>query len=272
MVELEYVRRRKRKKIAVIVAAAASTGLAVLILVAFLGRFVGTFTVSLNTGDVKLTLSKNASFSDPTSYLKIDELPPFDLAKFSDLPDAEFIDSEETGWDYGTVTSSSGDSVMYFFKETFYVRNEGQVTAHYDLSVNITKNTPSADGRYLDTILRVMVYENPADSQEHAYTVYARKSEVPNLTDDPENPYTYKEYLSVPYDSHDPSSKAVFAEMFESDSVVTTLSTPRFESGDAKRYTIITWLEGYDQQAKGNPPEGGNIKLGVTINAYENNE
>ena len=60
------------------------------------------------------------------------------------------------------------------------------------------------------------------------------------------------------------------AEMFETDHTVATLSTKGFTKGEIKRYTIVTWLEGEDIDAQGNPPKGGNLKLGVTINAYEN--
>ena len=272
--ELGYVRKRKRKKAVAILTAIAAMGVGVFVLVSFLGRFVGTFTVALDTGSVKLSLSEKSDFDNSTSYIKIDALPSFDLSSFTSLPGAEEVDNENTSYLYGTVKDSKGNQSMKYFKYTFFVRNTGNIAADYDLKINLTKNVPSADGRYLDTLLRVLVYENDASSNEHSYTVYAKKSETPNQTYGyEEGETTFKEYIS--YDRPDKAEAhndafPGFAEMFESDNVIATIPVRNFQQDDAKRYTLVAWLEGEDQQAKGNPPEGGNLKLGVTINAYEN--
>ena len=275
MVKLEYVKKRKRKKRAAIIAAICSLGLGVFILVSFLGRFVGTFTVSINTGSVKLSLADDQAYTSPTSYLKLDAIAPFGLTTYTNLAsNADEIDNENST--HGYRKSASGEETLTYFKYTFYVKNSGEITSQYDLKVNITKNTPSDDGRYLDVILRVMIYENDADSDEHKYIVYARKSKNPNetygLDVDP-----YQEYIS--YKSPDRAAAfgeefPGFAEMFETDDLTGTIATlhvPNFAKDDIKRYTIVAWLEGEDQQTVGNEaPEGANLKLGVTINAYEN--
>ena len=277
--ELGYVKKRKRKKVVAVLTAFASMGVGALVLVSFLGRFVGTFTVSLDTGSVKLSLAEESAFDDSTSYIKIDALPSFDLYSFTNLPSADEVDNENTSYLYGTVKDSKGNSSMKYFKYTFFIKNSGFVTADFDLKVNLTKNVPSADGRYLDTLLRVMVYENSAYTEEHSYTVFAKKSETPNIVyneaglDSGET--TFKEFVS--YDRPDKAAAhndvfPGYAEMFESDNVVATLPVRGFQHDDAIRYTLVAWLEGEDQQAKGNPPEGGNLKLGVTINAYENQQ
>ena len=274
MVNLEYVKKRRRKKTATIITAIATGGVGVLVLVSFLGRFMGTFTVALDTGDVKLALSENSKFDSPTSYMKLDSLPSFELASFTSLPDADKVDNEDSTYAIGTKRDSKGNASMQFFKYTFFVKNTGEISADYDLKVNLTKNDPSADGRYLDTILRVMVYENNMNSDEHSYSVFAKKSEAPNNTYGyEEGETTFKEYVS--YRTVEKAEKhgdafPGFAEMFESDSVIATLPVRNFQQGEIKRYTIVSWLEGEDEQAKGLPPEGGNLKLGVTINAYEN--
>ena len=267
--ELGYVRRRKRRKVVAITSAIASMIIGVFILVAFLGRFVGTFTVALDTGNVRLSLSDKSSFEKTTSYIKLDSLPAFDLTTYTSLPAADEVDNENTSYLIGSVTDTRGNTSMKFFKYTFFVKNEGNIVADYDLKVNLTRNTPSEDGRHLDTILRVLVYENYADSKEHLYKVYARVSDAENDTYGyEEGEKTHKEYISYrePHGDEFPG----FAEMFESESVIATLPTRNFQEGDIKRYTLVAWLEGYDEQAGGTPPEGGNLKLGVTINAYEN--
>ena len=272
--ELRYVKKRKRRKLVAIITALASATVGVFVLVAFLGRFVGTFTVALDSGDVKLSLSEKSSFDSPTSYIKLDSLPAFDLCSFTSLPSADELDNEDSTYMMGTVTDSHGNQSMKYFKYTFFVRNGGSIAADYDLKVNLTKNVPSADGRYLDTLLRVLVYENDVNSDKHSCTVYALKSDTPNDTFGyEEEEKTFKEYISYNTPAKAEAHNDVFpgfAEMFESDSVIATLPVRNFQQGDAKRYTLVAWLEGEDQQAEGNPPEGGNLKLGVTINAYEN--
>ena len=275
MVDLAYVKKRRTRKAVAILAGIASLATAVFVIVAFLGRFVGTFTVALDSGDVQLSLSEKSSFEDATSYIKFDQLPSFDLTTFTNLPDASEIDNEQSDYLYGVVPDGRGNSVLRYFKTTFYVKNTGETTANYDVKVNITKNDPGTTSKgglvYLDTILRVMVYENNAEADEHNYTVYAHKRATPNSSDVEAD--IFKEYTS--YSNLNDLRKygddlPFLAEMFESDNVVATLSTKGFAKGETKRYTIVTWLEGEDIDAQGNPPKGGNLKLGVTINAYEN--
>lgn len=278
--DLEYVRKRRRKKVVAVLTALAAMGVGVFVLVSFLGRFVGTFTVALDTGSVKLSLAEKSSFDDSTSYIKIDSLPAFDLYSFTSLGSAEDVDNENTSYLYGTTEDSKGNASMKYFKYTFFVRNDGNISADYDLRVNLTKNVPSDDGRYLDTLLRVLVYENNAYSDEHSYNVYARASDVANPIYDeetglPTGQSTFKEYISYenPQKAEDHGDKFPgYAEMFESSNVIATLPTRNFQQGDAKRYTLVAWLEGEDPQAKGQPPEGGNLKIGVTVNAYENKQ
>ena len=61
MYELEYVRKRKRKIRAAIIGGISAIGVSVLVIVAFLGRFVGTFTVTVDNGEVKLALSETSA-------------------------------------------------------------------------------------------------------------------------------------------------------------------------------------------------------------------
>ena len=275
MVDLAYVKKRRTRRAVAILAGATSLAVAVFVITAFLGQFTGTFTVALDSGDVKLSLSEKSSFDNATSYIKFDELPSFDLTTFTNLPDASEIDNEQSDYLFGAIPDGKGNSVLKYFKTTFYVKNTGEVTADYDVKVNITKNDPGTTSKggivYLDTILRVMVYENDATTDEHNYSVYARKRSTPNSSDVEAD--IFKEYTS--YSNVNDLRKygddlPFLAEMFETDNTVATLSTKGFAKGETKRYTIVTWLEGEDIDAQGNPPKGGNLKLGVTINAYEN--
>ena len=272
MIELEYVKKRKRKKFLGILAAVSTVGMGTLVLVSFLGRFVGTFTVSLNTGNVKLSLSEKSSFNSSSSFLRIDGLVPYGQTTFSKLPQADVIDSEESSYLLGAQYKADGETLksLDFFKYTFYVKNAGSVSAEYNFRIKIIDNKTAGDGRKLDSLLRVMVYENDAYGEDHNYTVYAKASESPN--EDEEGNPVYNEYISM---NKEQAQKAGvkfpgFAEMFESSSVVATIPVKYFDQNNMKRYTIVTWLEGYDPQADGEAPEGANLQLGVEINAYEN--
>ena len=268
MVEHGYVKKRKRKKFVAVLSGVATLGMGSLVLVSFLGRYAGNFTVSLNTGNVKLSLSDKENFTDASTYLKVDDLGAFDQMTYTRLPSADIIDNEESSYLIGKNSSNT----MNFFKYTFFVKNMGSVSADYTLSVRIVESIPSQDGRYLDSTLRVMLYANDGyDKDAHEHTVYAKASESPNI--DTNGQQTLQEYIS--YSPKQAKSAGVefpgFCTNFESENVIATIPVRYFDQSNMNRYTIVTWIEGYDPQASGDEaPEGANIKLGVEINANEN--
>ncbi|MBE6136460.1 MAG: hypothetical protein E7181_04255 [Erysipelotrichaceae bacterium] len=279
MIEQRYVKKRKRRKLVAFFSGVATLGMATLILVSFLGKYSGSFTVSLNKGNVKISLCTTENFGDGEgegdvgevgSYLKVDNLKPFDQMTYLSLPDDSIIDTQDTTWEIGENSSST----LNFFKYTFFVKNMGTVSAEYNLRVRILDSTAGTgvnSGR-LDNLLRVMVYANDGLNKDaHERTVYAMSSEKPNV--DLEGNATYSEYISL---SPSQARRAHvdfpgFATPFESDDVVVTLPVTYFEKSNMNRYTIVTWIEGEDRQTAGQEaPEGASIKLGVEINAYEN--
>lgn len=289
MVELEYVRRRKRRKLVAIISSIASLGLGVLILVSFLGRFVGTFTVSLDSGTVRLSLARTSTFESPTSHMVIDKIKPFSPTTYQNImDDVDRVDNENYDYTIGGDTNVSGEITrLNFFKYTYFIKNVGNISARYETVINITNN----NSRDLDKILRVMVFENDVDLNHpeivtHNKTVYALKSEVPNDVDisrieSPEDPSetdlvdgstTYREFLSKKYVDLEGDEKMPgvgFAKQFVNNKVAASWPVKTLDSNQIKRYTIVIWLEGYDPQCTGEAPEGANLKLGVKINAYE---
>ena len=272
MYELEYVKKRKRRRLIAIIGGISMIGVSALSITSFLGRFVGTFTVSLDTGNVKLTLSRKKDLSLSTSYLRVDYLPDyheFTYSAFSDYGD-DVIDSETTDIDLGAITTEGGDiDGLNFFKYTFYVGNVGSVAANYNFRVNILENKLADDGRNLLDTLRVMLYENEEDDS-HQSKVYARPyvDRASHIVDDVSY---YEAPISI---SEDEARKTGvefpgYAEKFENESVITTLSVENFEIGDIKRYTLVTWLEGFASASDKAAPIGASIKIGVEINAYE---
>jgi hypothetical protein len=250
----------------------AIIGLSVLAIVAFLGRNVGTFTVSLNNSDIRLSLSESRSFQDSTSFLRINDVKKFQEYTYQSLPSDQQLDNEENSYLYGANYDENNKiQSMNFFKYTFYVKNVSNVSASYDMNFEITDNHAARDGRYLDDTLRVMVYENNDDelSSSHNKTVYAKKAAIANRT--AEGDKVFNEYISTNYSQADEDHPCYgLAETFESETKIASLKVKNFNKDEVKRYTVVTWLEGYDPQSNGNAPEGAKIKIGVKINAYEN--
>ena len=255
-----------------------AVGITSLVIISFLGRTVGTFSVKLTNSDVKLSLSEKVSFKDATSYLHLDTIPSLRETTFENLPDAEYLDNEDTPVrnDESIIKNDKGEiESMYFVKYTFYIRNVGNSIARYNLSINITDSQKSNDGtnRYVDDTLRIMVYENdPAVAGSHDYKVFAKESDQYNY--DKDNNRTMREFVArIPSDhKEDPDNGYILADSFVSSSVAARYEVSNFAKGDMKRYTLVVWLEGEDPDTDNSdePPEGATLKLGVDIAAYEN--
>ena len=268
MYELEYVKKRRRRKAAAIVSGIASIGIAALIIVSFLGRFVGTFTVALNNDKVKLSLSEKQSFQNQTSFLRINDLPRYEENTYKSLPDDDVLDTEATSYLSGKNQSGSLD----YFKYTFYVKNVGTTSARYNMSINITDSKMSKDGtsRILDDTLRVKVYETDLQTGITESNVYAKAAKEYNY--DKDGNKTLKEFVSeFPYDNKE-TDEYPLAEMFVNSKTICTIPAVDFHKNYMKRYTLVTWLEGEDPQSEEGtlPPKDASIKIGVEITAYEN--
>ena len=268
MYELEYVKKRKRRKIVALSGGVSAVVVTTFVIIAFLGRFVGTFTVSLETRNVDLMLSEKASFESSSSFLRVNSVATFHEFTYVDL-DRKYggdlvLDNEQTPYTYGAIYAKDGETIeaLNFFKYTFYVKNTGSEPAIYDFALNILENVKSTDGRSLDDTLRVSVYE------EGVKTVYAKPRSIPREGEDGQP--DYRSPISVSKeDATDLYPFMGYAEAYASPTVVTTSSSNKLGIGESKRYTIVTWLEGFQSSNLQEAPVGATIKLGVEINAYE---
>ena len=288
MYDYVLVRRRRRRKIAALVSLICSIGVTALIIVSFLGQYTGTFTVSLTNSSVRLSLSETQSFTNPTSYLRIDKLNLFEESTYVNVID-EDLDDENKAYDCGQheikIKQKDGSfttkQVLSFFKYTFYVGNLGSKAAQYDMKVQLLECNASTDGtnRTLDDTLRVMIYENDIDDNNnsgvHNVDVYAKESVGTNF--DINGDVTKREFISTPPNRYATGPQTEdedhpLAISFENPKIIHTYSRDRFFASQIRRYTIVSWLEGEDRDSvssKGNPV-GATLKLGVEITAYEN--
>jgi len=266
MYDYKYVRKRKTRIFVAIGAGISTIVVATLCIVSFLGKFVGTFTVRLETGVVSLTLCEKSDFQEPTSFLRVYALQPFQECEYATLINRvgdEVLDSEDSSYLLGAHYDPRDGTTLQsfnFLKYTFFVKNVGNIPVTYSLQVNII-DSKSDNGKLVDDTLRVMVYDNYIYEETHNATVYAKESITSHH--DEEGNVSYREKIST--------DEYGYAEPFQSTSIITTLHEEFFDVGDVKRYTLVMWLEGWDPESnrKYDPPKNARIKLGVEINAYE---
>ena len=276
MYDRQFVKKRRRRVIAALVSLICGIGVTSLVIVSFLGRFTGTFTVSLANSSVRLSLSDKLSFENPTSYLRVEKLNLFEENTYHALPSDEVLDNENTPYDYGAYTNEENITVLRYMKYTFYVRNMGGKTAKYSLKINLQDRNKACDGseRTLDDTLRVMVYENDCvetlGNEEHNRDIFAKAAAEDNFDKDGQR--TSREFVSeYPYTNEEDDDHPL-ADTFSNGSIVHTYQRGGFIQGQTRRYTIVTWLEGEDPQSRflDDAPVDASIKLGVEITAYEN--
>ena len=287
MYDLQYVRKRRRRRIAALVSMFASIGITALIIISFLGRTVGTFTVAIKNTSVQLALSEEESFKHRTSYLRIDNIPSsyYEYSyKWFDRVGLSNVDDEANDYFFGM----SGDGeAMYFLKYTFYVKNVGTTTAQYNMYINLEDSTKSVDGKTLDDSLRIMLFENdPTDpANAHDYEVYAK--DVANYrydVYDKEGNATKRAFIAdapepVPVDTTN-TRYAIYeddehplATSFRNSTAIVHRTVSDFEKNDIMRYTVVYWLEGeasypeYDENGNFKEPKGAKIKLSIDITA-----
>ena len=271
MVDLLYVRHVRRKKIAAFICLAAAGTLTALGIIAFLGRQVGSFSITLQKSDVSIALSEDREFTHPTSYLQVPNLPSNTLwtNRYIQEVGYENIDNETNPWTtYGAKKDDEGNiTALNYFQYTFYIKNTGLVAARYTFTMTIADiTTPKNPANHdLGDILRVRVFENDGyDDSSHNSRVFAKTSRQINEG-------TNQEYVST-----EPNTRSYdgLAEEFEdvtsTGGIIMRSEVTDFRADDMIRYTIIYWLEGNDPECKDVTPEGCSIKLGVNIKAYEN--
>ena len=264
MYELNLVRRRKRRIIAAIVGGVGTTGVATFCIAAFLGHRTGSFTVALEGRNAQLTLSERSSFEEKSSFLRVGEVPGFQeytYSRFRSLGEGA-LDDEENDYTFGFRTNKKGVKHTDFLKYTFFVKNVGVDAAEYDFSLQIKEVVATSNGQTLEDSFRVMVFDNGVPE------VYAKRLQVPRVEDgvaDYRAPISVNEAdatIDYPFEG--------YAKIFNSSTEIMSEKAQHLEVNEVRKYTIVTWLEGFQSSGDGDTLRGASIKLGVEINAYEN--
>lgn len=255
MVNLTYIKKRRARRIIAAVAGGCAAVALVIGAIALLGQRASPLTVSLNNSGSKLSLSTTENGSDSKVYLVADKVPGYDVYTETLFQYyTKEIDDENT---YTELAEK--ESATLFFKYTFFVTNNGNKQADYDLSLTISNPTKNASNRFdLDSILRVRFYEN-RNLDEHNYVTYAKKSANPHI--DENGQQSWKEQIS--------DNNPAYAEEFVSPKVILNSAVRNLAPNEKIRYTFVFWLEGSDPECIGEPPVNSALVLGVNVSAHE---
>ena len=283
MYDLHYVKKRRRRKIAALVALFSSIAVTFFIVTSFLGRTLGTFTVSLVNSEVNLALCETKDSNKNSTYLRVNANSRYVEHSYEDFKGVlDTLDDEnapKTLGEYSIPYYENGvmktETGLEFFHYTFYVKNIGNKIATYEMKINISDRTRAKDasGRSLDDTLRVMVFENDPDSGKHDYLIYAKKSLINNYDIDGKETDREFIYTDDKLPNRETENYRLVDKNFKDIDTVAEYKVANFSRNDIKRYTIVFWLEGGDPQSDPEQeyPEGATLKLGVDISAYENN-
>ena len=207
--------------------------------------------VNRNKEQVGLYLTRNLAVEKES--IEIFNLPPIVEYTYSRLPDPYLLDSDEI-WISDGIDS---DNRMFFFNQTFYLQNKGVKVLRYILEVYFEEIDES-----IRKTLRIMLFHNRGSDEAHNYTVYALINRAGNCYG------SYDEYVAEPYDSIS-NPNPLLAQPFLNDDFAARLDNHNFNPGDVDRYTFVMWLEGYDRDASIYSSASGIIKLGISIDVYE---
>ena len=196
-----------------------------LILMAITSNRNGDLTIYVDRSSVtkSLSLSESSTLSNPKGKIYGPSL--------SNAWDTRMCEEEEDPTAVSCVPTNTylldgNNSGKHYISYTFYVFNSGIENLDYSMSFNI-ENT----SKNLDEVVRVNLYVN------NSLTTYAKKS---NISGEAELGTT----------------------AFESNDVIVSGTVTDLEPNEAVKYTIVLWVDGYDEECK-NDKIGGSITLSM---------
>ena len=284
----EYLIRKRRRRIAAIILGVSMSVIAVLIIIALMGRNFGSFTVKLE--QVKNELSLGDSLTDSGSGTTIKNKTTYLMAGgyeantpmcADDLAAEDYLDKDITD---DTVLLPKRPAALdpseysqdYSFKYTFYLRNSSPsevAKANYYIDFSsITEPTNVEASCSIEDIVRVRVYDSHFDEEtlEHSMVgTYARKAKnfstngsnnelITGTTTENDRGYKAKNKENEGYctnflndDGSDPLAMVVMKNE--------TYLEPR----EIRRFTVVIWLEGFDPDCMGENPIGSAVTLSM---------
>ena len=237
-----WPRRLFLKKISWFVIAITGIMLIMLIGLSIYGTSVGELLVSLDyETQLSLSLSESGAYDDATTLLSARGIKGIRDVSYVDIPE----DIEEG---YGLKSDTENSR---YFAYSFFLKNTSEIAVGYVASLRILKATMG-----IDQAARVMlIYDG--ESCGRVQDIYARpkadgtpETHFNNPGDTLENKVR-KEYGTTPFYAED---------------MVCSFEVPVINIGEIHKYTIVLWLEGWDEQCTDSIIGGGfELKMDFTI-------
>jgi hypothetical protein len=258
--------------------------------------------VQMDDTKAVLTMATNNDFDKKTSYLRATGMKKAYAYSADWLPDDAVIDdnnggtkngfvtyaedSSDTGTDSVSVSTASSTQEGYaydsYFGYTFFVRNVGAAPASFSLEYNIDnyKNPTNVAISLLD-IVRVRVYENlitvaedGTSSTTHESQTFARVSNKPFVNDSGqiENREPIGKFDADVYEASNKTKvipaanreeNNAYATPFISNTVVYRKTYENLPSNQSLRYTVVMWIEGWDQDCYGAEPKNASMTFSM---------
>ena len=225
----EVRRYRIMRRVLPIVLGGLAVLIALLYVIAVMYTRFGSFTVSVNKYHQLqhgLSLCESVTFNRPTSRLECmasEEITNIDGTTLDAL-------------DLGAVDGiDSGDNYLCY---TFYCKNTGTETVHFDYSIDIANMTLG-----VEKAVRVRLQSN-RNGEDFTRTDYARAAGVD------------QDGNAIP----EPGTVPFFGKY-----VIMQKSVTDFRPGEIMKFTVIIWLEGNDPECVDNII-GGQFKVDMKFN------
>ena len=190
---------------------------------AYFGQNMGTFVISLDNTvyEANIVLSDRADFATASPRLLVTPVTDTWPVCYTDLKIEEIKATD------GDFADKEG---LTYIGYTFYLKNEGNTKVDIEFAVNIISITLD-----LDECLRFMLIED--DVKE---TIYMKSDSAPKNDCD-----------------HTPDD---LCQDFLSDSYICKSQIESFRPNEVKKFSVIIWLEGWDEDCT-NDKMGGQMRM-----------
>ncbi len=209
--------------------AAAAALLTVVFLLSYITEEKGSFTINLTADMLKagFVLYNNAQFRQPETRLFSEKLEQVNNITLSDIPTTvDDIDGPHNGKDY----------IAY----TFYIRNEGDAEADYAWYMNFLAETME-----VGQCVWVMLYEDGSQVIYAEPTSAGKAEELYGFKEAPfgEAAYAYDSQYYIKDGKYGLVTTAHVDETIVAQGLIEDV-----QPGEAHKYTVVIWVEGYDPE------------------------
>lgn len=206
---------------------------------------MGTFVISLDDNAIELgiSISDKEDFTNQATRLLVNPVNNAMPVTFADI-------------DFGTAIATDGDmdptGYNNFIAYTFYLRNEGNVSVDVSLDLATIKVTNG-----VDSAIRVAIVEDGIVDSDGNITM--TDGQLYMKLEENMDQKTYSVLTSVQKEFYDKFKIHQFESDHFGDYVL-----ENFNPGDVKKFTLLIWLEGWDDDCN-DTIKNGQLKMDLTF-------